>query len=396
MHSWLASSRRAVAVAAGVVCGAALLTACGPDEGPSCDDYAADNADGRVASVMSLITEHDLDPTSNVIAVASIASEIEDFCGIDGLDAALDKPVDATRNGDESIGRAIPSWSDWSEADSDAGADPGSDADAGASTDDADLDEEYVPEVSPEDARVFVLKPDATSDRSLMEAAAAFLEARTGGVASVDTDAETVTVELSTPAGAEGTDLFTNSSGFEIRPAIAVAAPEPFGPEDPGPSNTSSTPSWAGDPDYFLTPEIMMTFATMDCSTGPPSEPVAADVGVVMCAHDGSAKYILGASVLSAANLSTVSVEESGTLLSMDAEGAEAFRALTEKVMESGYGQVALVADGQVVSAPSVATVITDGRVEISGADGDEVQRLAGGVVYGSDLMRLSVQSVAE
>ncbi|MDO5661171.1 MAG: protein translocase subunit SecD [Brachybacterium sp.] len=222
-------------------------------------------------------------------------------------------------------------------------------------------------------------------------------------------------------AGPEGqsdaggaTDGVQGDGSTSGEPADDEDAAEPVDPSDAGGSE-DATAGAADGPDAWseewATPEARAAFDQADCTDPtalreeaddtPPSDPM------VVCAPDGSAKYLLGPEVASGAGIRDASVGQDQTPtgqptgayvvnMTFQEESAQDFAAMTQALVagENPTRTFAIVLDGQAISAPYVEGASADGRATISGDfSQDEAQQLADQVRFGALPLEFTVQS---
>jgi preprotein translocase subunit SecD len=224
-----------------------------------------------------------------------------------------------------------------------------------------------------------------------------------------------IVVALPGTPSEETLNLVRTSAQMEFRPVLAISAPTPTdastatatptatdaatpaaGAATPSPSATataapSDTPTKAApdnpsDTAYYVTPKVDADFLALDCTnkanqTGGTLS--AADKALVTCDPTGSAKYLLGPVEIKGKEISSASsglgVGANGTVtgkwvvnIQFTGQGGSEFRVTTTRLqgLTSPQNQFAMVLDGLVISAPSLApgVIITDGRAEISGS----------------------------
>ncbi|WP_369810820.1 protein translocase subunit SecD [Isoptericola sp. b408] len=162
-----------------------------------------------------------------------------------------------------------------------------------------------------------------------------------------------------------------------------------------------------------ITPAVQEKFDALDCTDpanlagGGGADP---DQVLVTCSNDGSMlKYVLGPVEVDGTHLSNASsglgsgpngttTNEWVVNIEFDAEGTTEFRQVTERLqsLESPRNQFAMVLDGLVISAPSLApgVIITDGQAQISGSfTRDSAATLANQLSFGSLPIAYEVQS---
>ncbi|MGV8977557.1 MAG: protein translocase subunit SecD [Cellulomonas sp.] len=248
-----------------------------------------------------------------------------------------------------------------------------------------------------------------------------------------------IVVALPGTPSEETLNLVRTSAQMEFRPVLAVSAPTPTDtssaaaqPTDgttaaadaatPTPSATaaaapSDTPTKAApdnpsDTAYYVTPKVEADFLALDCTnkanqTG--GKLSAADKAIVTCDPTGSAKYLLGPVEIKGKEISSASsglgVGANGTVsgkwvvnIQFTGDGGSEFRVTTTRLqgLKSPQNQFAMVLDGLVISAPSLApgVIITDGKAEISGSfDRASAATLANQLNFGALPLTFTVQS---
>jgi len=126
------------------------------------------------------------------------------------------------------------------------------------------------------------------------------------------------------------------------------------------------------DPALVEALEGLDCFGTVPPGAQPPAEPS------VVCDRDGT-KYVLAPAGVAGGVESAEVVEQSaqwGVVIQLDESAADALESLTGEVAGSET-RLALVVDGQVLTAPQVAGVLTGGSLQVSG---DFTQREADGI----------------
>jgi hypothetical protein len=247
------------------------------------------------------------------------------------------------------------------------------------------------------DATTFTLEPVGDPTAEQTEAAAAVLTARLGGDATVTADGATITVAFDTPPSEETRELLTAPTHAALRPVLIASAPEPVDDTYDAPAEpAAASPAWAGDLDHYWTKDVATALAGTDCTAPTHAATAPADAGLVACASDGTAKYALGGPVTTAANLATVTTDGVAITFQLDATGTEALRDATGRLTSTPApgNQLALVGDDLVWTAATVASVISDGTVQLTLTDPDAATLLAAVLTYGtSNTWQLSAAS---
>ncbi len=223
-----------------------------------------------------------------------------------------------------------------------------------------------------------------------------------------------VVVSLPGVPSAETRQLIQASAQMEFRPVLAIAAGTPV--ETPLPEEQLPKP--AGEPanasdDNWITPELYREFESFDC-TDPATleastEAAPADQPLITCEPSTGAKYILGPVEVPGSNIADAtfglstssqgaSINEWGVNIEFNGEGTEVFKGVTERLFAFQQGdphnQFAIVLDGQVISAPTVQGVITDGKPRITGNFTQEsAQAMSEQLKYGALPISFDIQS---
>jgi preprotein translocase subunit SecD len=216
----------------------------------------------------------------------------------------------------------------------------------------------------------------------------------------------------------ETMERIRNSAQLEFRPVLATSAPSnefvgedgqqtPYPSPDPAlPAEPSVAPSNASDL-AWVTPALQAEFQAYDCANPPTDSDSSADQPIVTCESDGSVKYVLGPVELSGASISNATsgleqTQSGGTTgrwvvnITLDGEGTDIFADISQRLYgaTSPLNQFAFVLDGQVISAPSMNGLITDGRPSISGSFTEETAKsLADQLKYGALPISFEVSS---
>ncbi|WP_341394951.1 protein translocase subunit SecD [Arthrobacter sp. G119Y2] len=223
-----------------------------------------------------------------------------------------------------------------------------------------------------------------------------------------------VVVSLPGVPSAETRELIQASAAMEFRPVLTVGAASPA--EQPVPDEQlpapAAEPANASD-DNWITPELYREFESTDCldpaTLEASVESAPADQPMIACEPSAGAKYILGPVEVPGTNIDTAtfglsqsgqgaSINEWGVNIKFNSEGTEVFRDVTERLFAFQQGdphnQFAIVLDGQVISAPTVQGVITDGEPRITGQFTQEsAKALSEQLKYGALPISFDIQS---
>lgn len=228
----------------------------------------------------------------------------------------------------------------------------------------------------------------------------------------------TIVVSMPGVPSPETRELIQTSAQMNFRPVLTTAAGGPVAedrrvPDDELPE-PAAEPTDSSDPNW-ITPELYREFERTDCTVPQsPEEREAqdADAPVVACEPETGTKYLLGpveiqgtgiedASYGTAQNSQGVSLNQFAVNLQFGPEATERFRELSERLYGIGAespgdprNQFAILLDGQVVSAPQMNAVISDGQAQITGSFTEEQARfLAEQLKYGALPMSFEIQS---
>ncbi|MCM3485595.1 protein translocase subunit SecD [Kocuria rosea] len=227
-----------------------------------------------------------------------------------------------------------------------------------------------------------------------------------------------IVVSMPGVPSAQTRELIQTSAQMNFRPVLTTAAAEPV-PEDQRVADDevpepTAEPTDASDPNW-ITPDLFREFEEADCTLPQsPEEREAqdADAPTIACEPETGTKYLLGpveiqgtgiedASYGTAQNSTGVSLNQFAVNLQFGPEATDTFRELSERLYGIGSAtpgdprsQFAILLDGQVVSAPSMNAVISDGQAQITGQFTEEqAQFLAEQLKYGALPMSFDIQS---
>jgi preprotein translocase subunit SecD len=237
--------------------------------------------------------------------------------------------------------------------------------------------------------------------------------------------AQNITVSIPGVPDKETLDRLESSAKLEFRPVLytdaatsnqmgqdgKTASPEPGADATPTPSLNSTptaSPTDASDPNW-ITEKLFDDFTKFNCSSldeaganvAPEGEPL------ITCDDNRQQKFILGPVEVRGANISDAShglaVNSQGVTtgkwavnMRFDAEGAKQFAEVTRRLitLNGVRNQFAIVLDGQVITAPTTNSAITDGKAEITGNFTQEsAKTLADQLKFGALPIGFAVQS---
>lgn len=227
-----------------------------------------------------------------------------------------------------------------------------------------------------------------------------------------------IVVSLPGTPSAETRELIQTSAQMAFRPVIVTgpgeATPKEQRTDPKDVPKAKSAPENSSDP-RWITPELFAQYEALDCSAPQPQkdrETQPQDKATVACDPQGNAKYILGpveipgtdiedASYAPATNSQGNATGGYAVNLQFNEQGTETFKQLSERLYGYGQGgqqdprsQFAIVLDGSVVSAPTMNSVISDGKAQITGDfTEDEAKFLSEQLKYGALPVSFTIES---
>ncbi|MEX1080194.1 MAG: protein translocase subunit SecD [Homoserinimonas sp.] len=240
--------------------------------------------------------------------------------------------------------------------------------------------------------------------------------------------AQNITVSIPGVPDAATLERLESSAKLEFRPVLysdaaatsemgeegadPTESPTPGTTDTPEPtlnSTPTASPTDASDPNW-VTEQLFDDFTKFDCDTLDEAGANVAPEGEPLITCDADTrdfKYILGPVEVRGANIADashgLSVNSQGVTtgqwavnMEFDSEGTEAFADVTRRLitLEGDRNRFAIVLDGQVITAPTTNTAITDGRAEISGNfTQDSAKVLADQLKFGALPIGFEVQS---
>ena len=229
---------------------------------------------------------------------------------------------------------------------------------------------------------------NAGRQRKLTEAPVAAAPSSSGPTAgSPETTSPTTapTDTATSSAGSTTAPTEPTTTGPTTGPPAALVAPQLVTIDDPYTWNTNPGAEWLG------------RLAAFDCDKPlDPTQPGQFDIETqpLLACDDQGNRYLLGPSLIEGTDVSDASagIPQGGVSyvvnVDFNSAGAKLFGDVTSRIAGTGQ-QLAIVLDGQVVSAPTNEQPINGGRAEISGPSTnpftfDEANNLANTLKYGS------------
>lgn len=177
----------------------------------------------------------------------------------------------------------------------------------------------------------------------------------------------------------------------------------PYPTPDASLESTPTASPTNGSDVSWITPALQAQFQAYNCAD-PANDPAnaPADQPLITCDATGTAKYILGPVELNGEAISDASAglvqttNQWAVNIVFNGEGTEKFSAISSRLypLSTPLNQFAFILDGDVLSAPSMNGIITDGKPQITGQFTQETaQTLADQLKYGALPLSFTVQS---
>lgn len=262
--------------------------------------------------------------------------------------------------------------------------------------------------------------PDGSAPtQDQMNQAAAIIRQRVDasgvGEADITTQAgNQIVVQIPGQADEETRKRIEASAQLQLRAVLHADSPAttfigddgnatPYPTPDPTLVATPTAKPTDGSDLNWITPALQAEFLAYDCAD-PSNDPANApkDQPLITCEADGSIKYILGPVELDGSSIDDATYGQNSqngqweVQLTFDGDGTQAFTAVSTRLfgMQPPRNQFAFVLDGDVISAPRMNAVITDGRPAISGSFTQESAKvLADQLKYGALPLSFTVVS---
>jgi len=208
-------------------------------------------------------------------------------------------------------------------------------------------------------------------------------------------------------------ELIQASAAMEFRPVLVSGSYEAI-PKDQRTAkadlpNPNGKPKNASDTNW-VTADLYQKFEAFDCSNDEDkksSEDADPTKPMISCDAKVGVKYILGPQEIPGDQISDAYAQlargvngsvtgEWVVVIEFNQQGTKTFADTTQRLvaMQGAQNQFAIVLDGQIISAPTTNTVVSDGRPQIQGGFTQETsQALAEQLKYGALPISFDIQS---
>lgn len=226
------------------------------------------------------------------------------------------------------------------------------------------------------------------------------------GEADITTQSgDQIVVQIPGQADEETRNRIEQSAQLQLRAVLLTGAPAtsfvgedgestPYPTPDPSLAATPSTSPTSGSDTAWITPKLQAEFLAYDCAN-PSQDPATAapDAPLITCDPTDTAKFVLGPVELDGSSITDASFGQNTqngqweVLLTFDGDGTSTFAEISQRLFGQTppLNQFAFVLDGDVISAPTMQAVITDGRPSISGSFTQETAKtLSDQLKYGA------------
>ncbi|MET1012859.1 MAG: protein translocase subunit SecD, partial [Actinomycetota bacterium] len=214
-----------------------------------------------------------------------------------------------------------------------------------------------------------------------------------------------IVVQVPGNADQETRDRIEASAQLQLRAVLYAGSPSteyvgedgnntPYPAPDPSLVATPTAQPSNGSDLNWITPALQAQFLAYDC-TDEANDPASAptDQPMIACEADGTAKYILGPVEIDGTQIddATFGLDTQNNQWSVnlvfDSSGTATFGEVSQRLYGATdpLNRFAFVLDGDVISAPSMNGLITDGRPSITGSFTQETAKtLADQLKYGA------------
>ncbi|GAA4668671.1 protein translocase subunit SecD [Frondihabitans cladoniiphilus] len=198
----------------------------------------------------------------------------------------------------------------------------------------------------------------------------------------------------------------TNTSVGTDKAGKVTSSPTPYAPPATLSNVPTAKPTNGSDLNY-ITAKVADLFTNYNCdapddvSTAPDNKPL------VTCSTDGTSKYILGPVEVQGSNISDAtsglatnsqgnSTGQWAVNITFDGKGTTDFKNVTSRLVSltAPENEFAIVLDGQIITAPTTNSAITNGQAQITGSfTSDSAKTLADQLKFGALPINFTVQS---
>ena len=202
------------------------------------------------------------------------------------------------------------------------------------------------------------------------------------------------------------TGTATNTAVGTDKAGKVTSSPTPYEPQKTLSNNPTAKPTDGSDVNQ-ITARLADLYTNYNCdapddvSNAPDSKPL------VTCSTDGTAKYILGPVEVQGSTISDASSglatnsqgNSTGTWavnITFNGKGTTDFKNVTSRLVSltAPRNEFAIVLDGQIITAPTTNSAITNGQAQITGTfDATSAKTLADQLKFGALPINFSVQS---
>ncbi|RKR74077.1 protein translocase subunit SecD [Frondihabitans australicus] len=202
------------------------------------------------------------------------------------------------------------------------------------------------------------------------------------------------------------TGTATNTAVGKDKAGKVTSSPTPYSPPASIPNTYTAKPTNGSDTSY-ITARLAALYSNYNCDAPDDVTNASDSKPLVTCSQDGTAKYILGPVEVQGSTISDAtsgiatnsqgnSTGQYAVNITFNKQGTADFKAVTSRLVSltAPLNQFAIVLDGEVITAPTTNSAITDGKAQITGSfDATSSKTLADQLKFGALPISFTVQS---
>ncbi|WP_082763803.1 protein translocase subunit SecD [Frondihabitans sp. PAMC 28766] len=202
------------------------------------------------------------------------------------------------------------------------------------------------------------------------------------------------------------TGASTNTAVGKDKAGKVTSSPTPYSPPATVPNTYTAKPTNGSDLSY-ISQALADTYTKYNCDAPNDVSNSSDSKPLVTCSTDGTAKYILGPVEVQGSTISDAtsgiatnsqgnSTGQYAVNITFNGTGSKDFEAVTSRLVSltAPRNEFAIVLDGDVITAPTTNSAITDGKAQITGSfDAVSSKTLADQLKFGALPISFTVQS---
>lgn len=202
------------------------------------------------------------------------------------------------------------------------------------------------------------------------------------------------------------TGTSTNTAVGKDKAGKVTSSPTPYQPPATVPNTMTAKPTDGSDTSY-ITQRLADLYTNYNCDAPNDVSNASDTKPLVTCSQDGSAKYVLGPVEVQGSTISDAtsgiatnsqgnSTGQWAVNITFNGKGSNDFKGVTSRLVSltAPRNEFAIVLDGDVITAPTTNSAITDGKAQITGSfDSTSAKTLADQLKFGALPISFTVQS---